>query len=161
MKFIDDNFIIPENFKTDKFLLRMLSVKDVVKDYDAVMTSINYLQKLNPFWPESTWPKSDLTFEQDLIDLWWHQKEFQRRSTFAYTVMNLDESVCLWCLYIFPSLNNDFDAEITMWVRENELKNWFDEYFFTEVKKWIKEKWNFKNPAYPWRDISWNDYLKV
>jgi hypothetical protein len=49
MKFIDDSFIIPEIFKTDKFLIRMLTVNDVVKDYEAVMTSLNYLQKTNPF----------------------------------------------------------------------------------------------------------------
>jgi hypothetical protein len=49
MKFIDDNFIIPQSFKNDRFLLRMLTVNDVVKDYEAVMTSINHLQKTNPF----------------------------------------------------------------------------------------------------------------
>ena len=30
------------------------------------------------------WPSEDLTLEQDLIDLAWHQKEAQRRSSFTY-----------------------------------------------------------------------------
>ena len=34
------NFQIPEVLKTDKFKLRMLKVTDVVKDYDAVMTTV-------------------------------------------------------------------------------------------------------------------------
>ena len=55
--------------------MRMLTVNDVVKDYDAVMTGVEHLRTV---WPSGTWPDG-LTFEQDLIDLGWHQKEFQRR----------------------------------------------------------------------------------
>ena len=62
------------------------------------------------FLPVWNWPTEDLTFEQDLIDLGWHQKEFQMRSSFAYTVVNLDESQVLGCLYIEPSKKADFDV---------------------------------------------------
>ena len=68
----------------------MLTVNDVVKDYDAVMTSVDHLRGV--FGPHSTWPRPDLTLEQDLIDLGWHQKEFQRRRSFSYTVVAPDES---------------------------------------------------------------------
>ena len=100
------NFQIPEVLKTDKFKLRMLKVTDVVKDYDAVMTSVGHIQGV--FGPRFKWPSKDLTLEQDLIDLGWHQKEFQIRSSFAYTVMNSDESLCMGCIYIFPSSKKDF-----------------------------------------------------
>lgn len=79
-KIVSDNFQVPQKLETDKFRLRMLTVNDVVKDYDAVMTSIDHLQGI--FGPRSSWPSSDLTFEQDLIDLGWHQKEFQRKTSF-------------------------------------------------------------------------------
>ena len=46
----------------------MLKVSDVVKDYDAVMSSIEHLQKTKPFGPNQKWPKG-LTLEQNLIDL--------------------------------------------------------------------------------------------
>src|SRR3990167_9459169 len=98
--FVPKDFKVPEKLETDKFRLRMLKVTDVVKDYDAVMTSIDHLKGI--FGPRSKWPSKDLTFRQDLIDLGWHQKEFQTRSSFAYTVMNPDESKCLGCMYIFP-----------------------------------------------------------
>jgi hypothetical protein len=94
------DFEIPQVLETDKFRLRMLTVNDVVKDYDAVMTSVDHLKGV--FGPHSNWPSKELTFEQDLIDLGWHQKEFQRRTSFAYTVMNLKESKCLGCVYIAP-----------------------------------------------------------
>ena len=43
-KLVPPDFKIPEVLETDKFRLRMLTVNDVVKDYDAVMTSIDHLQ---------------------------------------------------------------------------------------------------------------------
>ncbi|MFH1840864.1 MAG: hypothetical protein ABH807_01790 [Candidatus Shapirobacteria bacterium] len=118
-RLVPEDFQAPKVLETDKLLLRMLTVNDVVKDYDAVMTSIDHLQKIKPFGPDHPWPKKELTlkeltFEQDLIDLGWHQKEFQTKSSFAYTVMNLDQSECLGCLYILPSSNSQYDAEIVI-----------------------------------------------
>jgi len=149
------NFKIPEFLETDRLRLRMLTVNDVVKDYDAVMTSIDHLQKTKPFGPDHNWPTKDLTFEQDLIDLGWHQKEFQKRSSFAYTVVNLDEKECLGCLYIYPSSNPVFDAEIVMWVRESEVSTGLDDHLFGAVKNWIKDTWPFINPGYPGRSTNW------
>jgi hypothetical protein len=65
--FVPDIFKVPEKLETDKFRLCMLTVNDVVKDYDAVMTSVDHLQ--GTFGKQSTWPSKDLTLEQDLIDL--------------------------------------------------------------------------------------------
>jgi hypothetical protein len=73
--FVPKDFQVPATLETKEFRLRMLTVNDVVKDYDAVMTSVEHLKTI---WPTSSWPEG-LTFEQDLIDLGWHQKEFQRR----------------------------------------------------------------------------------
>ena len=96
--FVDPEFKVPETLETDRFRLRMLTVNDVVKDYDAVITSKEHIHDIwGPGWPEG------LTLEQNLIDLGWHQKEFQRRKSFAYTVVALDESRVLGCVYIYPS----------------------------------------------------------
>lgn len=152
-KIIPLDFQIPEVLETNKFRLRILKVSDVVKDYDAVMTSIEHLQGI--FGPRSQWPSSDLTFEQDLIDLGWHQKEFQARSSFAYTVMNLQESQCLGCVYIFPTDKFDYEAEVYMWVRKSVYDEGSDQVLYEAVKKWIAEKWPFNKVAYPGRDIDW------
>ena len=137
----------------------MLTVNDVVKDYDAVMTSLDHLQEM--FLPLWNWPKENLTLEQDLIDLGWHQKEFQKRSSFAYTVVKPDESQVVGCLYIDPSEKSGFDAEIYMWVRESELLNGLDPLLFSTVKKWIETDWPFKNPAYPLREISLEEWKSI
>jgi hypothetical protein len=160
-KLLPKDFQVPEVLETDRLRLRMLTVNDVVKDYDAVMTSIKHLQKTKPFGPSHNWPTKELTFEQDLIDLGWHQKEFQRKTSFAYTVMSLDEKECLGCMYIYPASNSEYDAEIVMWIRESEVANGLDEHLFGAVKQWIKDKWPFKKPGYPGRDIDWGTWKSL
>jgi len=153
---VSPDFRAPQVLETDKFRLRILTVNDVVKDYDAVMTSVEHLQGI--FGPHSKWPPLDLTFEQDLIDLGWHQKEFQTGSSFAYTVMNLDESHCLGCVYIFPSTKEGFDAEVYMWVRKSAYNEALDPVLYNTVRKWITEKWPLKKVAYPGRDVDWETW---
>jgi hypothetical protein len=159
MNFLPQNFSPPKELITAKLKLRMLTVNDLIKDYDAVTSSIDHLQKTGPFFPDDLWPSKDLTLEQDLIDLGWHQKEFQNQSSFAYTVISLEESKCLGCVYIYPSDNPKFDAVVTMWIRESEIKNGLDEHLFANVQSWINKKWPFAKVAYPGREIGWEDYL--
>jgi hypothetical protein len=113
---VPPDFTVPVSLETANFRLRMLTINDVVKDYDAVMTSVDHLKGL--FGRGSTWPSPDLSLEQDLIDLGWHQKEFQKRSSFAYTMMSLDEKLCLGCIYIYPTSEAGCDAEVYLWTRQ-------------------------------------------
>ncbi|MEL6471544.1 MAG: GNAT family N-acetyltransferase [Cyanobacteria bacterium J06623_4] len=153
---VPDDFTVPAMLETDRFRLRMLSVNDVVKDYDAVMTSREHLQGV--FGPKSNWPSADLSLEQDLIDLGWHQKEFQRRTSFAYTVMSLDESICLGCVYFYPSSAAGYDAQAILWVRQSELASGLDEVLMRTVKDWLAAKWPFERVAFPGREIAWESY---
>ena len=157
-QFIPADYNIPQKLETDQFRLRMLTINDVVKDYDAVITSADHLRGV--FGPDSTWPDG-LTLEQDLIDLGWHQKEFQRRSSFAYTVMTPDESRCLGCVYIDPSSRSGYDAEVYMWVRKSELGKGLDQKLFGSVKEWVKREWPFDNVAYPGREIDWKTWQSM
>ena len=152
---VPKDFVVPAVLANQYFRVRMLTVNDVVKDYDAVMTSIDHLKEV---WPGSGWPSRELTLEQDLIDLGWHQKEFQRRSSFAYTIVTLDESEVVGCLYINPSAKAGYDAEVYMWVRTSVLHKGYDKILFDTVKQWIVKDWPFKKVAYPGRDISWKEW---
>jgi hypothetical protein len=66
---VPDDFIVPTELTTEKFRLRPLTINDVDKDFEAVQNSVNKEGKLTP--------RQQLTNEQNLIDLAWHQKEFQ------------------------------------------------------------------------------------
>jgi len=156
--FIPTDFKAPDTLQNEHFRIRMLSVNDVVKDYDAVMSSIEHIKAM---YPTSSWPSKNLTFEQDLIDLGWHQKEFQMRSSFAYTIVSIDENQVLGCLYINPTTKEDYDASITVWVRASEVDNGLDSILFDSVKKWILEDWPFQKIAYPGREISWEQWKQM
>lgn len=45
--------------------------------------------------------------------------------------------------------------------RDSELKTGFDEYLYSEVKKWIGLAWPFRKVVYPGRQISWNDWFEM
>jgi hypothetical protein len=155
--FVPKEFKVPEKLETQEFRLRMLTVNDVVKDYDAVMTSVEHLKTI---WPDGSWPEG-LTFEQDLIDLGWHQKEFQRRTSFAYTVVTLSESKVTGCVYINPTPKRGYDAVVYLWARQSELEGGLEARLLSAVKEWLAKEWPFKKVAFPGRDISWEDWRKI
>ena len=144
--FVPREFEIPAGMETDRYRLRMLTVHDVVKDYEAVMSSVDHLKGVLD--PDSSWPEG-LSLEQDLIDLGWHQKEFQRRSSFAYTVMSLDEQRCLGCIYIYPS--TEAAADVFFWVRSDQFEA-LDENLNQTVRDWMSESWPFGKVQYPGRE---------
>lgn len=154
--FLDPEFKVPERLETERFRLRMLTVNDVVKDYDAVMTSKDHIHDIwGPGWPEG------LTLEQNLIDLGWHQKEFQRRKSFAYTVVALDESRVLGCVYIYPTRKEGYDAVVYLWARQSELASGMETELADAVKAWLAADWPFKNPGFPGNGISNEEWEKI
>ena len=152
---VPDSFDVPEILETDRMRLRPLTIHDAVKDYDAVITSEERLRTI--FEPGGDWPLG-LTLEQNIIELGWHQAEFQMRTSFAYTVVSLDESEVLGCMYIYPTSVPGYDAEITMWVRQSRVEEGLDQHLFETVEAWVSEIWPLTNPAYPGRRISFSDW---
>ncbi len=143
------NFIVPLRLEHPAFIIRPLLIGDVIKDYDAVMSSVAHLQGI--FGDDHAWPAPDLTLEQDLVDLGWHHKEFQRRTSFAYTVMSPDESQCLGCAYIYPHEDTSFEAKFYCWVRASHAQELDDELFKT-LRDWLHRDWPFTAVAFPGRD---------
>ena len=130
-------------FDHERFRLRMLSVNDVVKDFDAVVTSREHLNDLfGPGWPEG------LTLEQNLVDLGWHQKEFERRTSFAYAVFAQSGREVLGSVYVSPSDRSAFDAEVRYWVRSRELPSGLQERLGALLADWMEDVWPFINPRY-------------
>ena len=154
---VPSDFAIPTGLVTDEFRLRMLTINDVVKDYEAVITSCDHLRGV--FGPGSTWPAADLSLEQDLIDLGWHQKEFQNRISFAYTVMTLDETSCLGCVYINPAQPTAYDAKVILWGRHRALASGLEIRLLVAVRDWMTQDWPFERVGFPGKEIPWEDWL--
>jgi len=155
--FVPKNFNVPEKLETAEFRLRMLTVHDVVKDYDAVISSAEHCKTV---WPGSKWPDG-LTLEQNLIDLGWHQKEFQTRRSFAYTVVTPSETRVIGCVYIVPTRKKGHDAEVYLWARQSELAGGLEDRLYAAVRDWLAKEWPFKTAAFPGKDVSWEAWKAI
>jgi len=143
--FVPADYEIPAVLETENFRLRMLTVEDVELDYEAVMSSAEDLRRMS-----GSWPAEDMTMENNLHDLQRHQSDFERRESFTYTIVTLDEDSVLGCLYINPPWEPDgeFDAIVTMWVRSSEMNSGLDTLVFSAVETWLDESWPFENVFY-------------
>jgi hypothetical protein len=156
--FLPADFAVPAVLETGEFRLRMLTVHDVVKDFDAVMTSADHLKGV--FGPSATWPEG-LTLEQNLIDLGWHQKEFQRRTSFAYTVVAPDEAQVVGCVYVNPTRKVGYDAVVYLWARQSVLESGLEDRLHAAVKAWLAADWPFTRVAFPGREIPWDTWREI
>ena len=158
-RFVAADFAVPASLEAPRFTLRMLSIHDLVKDFDAVMSSRERLWAR--FAAPWGWPRADLSLEQDLIDLAWHQKEFQRRTSFAYAAMSPDGARLLGCVYIEPLVVRDetaaeaagetaggaadaVEAEVWFWARSSELASGLEDELGRAVADWLARDWPFR-----------------
>ena len=145
--FVPKDFVIPLRLETECFRLRMLSVDDVEKDYEAVMETQAHFHALG-----YSWPRVGFTLAENLADLKQHQQEFLDREAFAYTVVSLDESRVLGCVYINPTESDETDARVRMWVRSSEFDRGLDPILFQVVSQWLTSVWPFVTVNYPGRE---------
>jgi hypothetical protein len=153
MPFLPRDFVIPEPPATDEFLLTPLRVDHVVLDFDAVMSSRERLWQL--FGPGWGWPRADMTLMEDLVDLGWHQKEFQLRRSFNWAVMSPDQRTLLGCCYLDPSDTPGFDAEAYYWARSDRIAGGLEERLAGVYRAWVGTAWPFQRVAWPGRDQPW------
>ena len=139
---VPDAFAVPAGLEHERFRLRMLTVEDVVKDFDAICDRVDHegTQK-PPFVP---------TVAKNLVDLGWHQKEFELRRSFAYTVVRPDESEVLGCVYLYPSETHD--ARVRLWVRRSAFEAGLDPVLEAAVRAWVASRWPFERVTYEERD---------
>lgn len=139
------DFEVPLEWKRSEFMLRPLVESDVDADFAAVMESKLQLRELFG----GDWPPDDFTREQNLEDLKVHERAFNDRESFAYTVLTLDGTRVLGCVYIHPAENSD--AQVVFWVRTAELDK-LEAVLFAALKEWLVTDWPFIQVAFPGRE---------
>ena len=148
MAFLPRDFIVPATLETAQWRMRGITMHDLVKDFDAVMSSREHLwARFGESWG---WPAADLSLEENLMHLGWHQHEFELRSSFDYAVMSLDERRLLGCVYIDPPhpSSEGIDAEIWFWGRQSELANGIEEHLDRTLRQWLTRDWPFARVMY-------------
>ena len=144
---VPDDFEIPIRLETSNFIIRPITVLDAEKDYEAVMESIDIIHKA---LLSNAWPGKNFSVVQNKRELSEKESRFESKNSFTYTVLNLDESKVLWCVYINKGIGGP-DAAVFMWVRKSEYENDLDSLLEKSVRKWIAEKWPFEWVVYPGR----------
>jgi len=132
---VPDDFDVPVGLEHERFRLRMLTVDDVVKDFDAICDRVDHHGNPRPPFVE--------TVAENLIDLGWHQREFGLRRSFAYTIVAPDESRTLGCAYVDPSETHD--ARVWMWVRRAAYEDGLDPVVEAALREWLDRDWPFEH----------------
>src|SRR4051794_8446965 len=135
-------FDVPDGLEHERFRLRMLTVDDVVRDFDAICARVDHAGAPQPPFVE--------TVAHNLVDLGWHQKEFELRRSFAYTVVAPDESRVLGCFYLYP--DDEADARAHLWVRRDAWQAGLDPLLEAEVRAWLERDWPFTDVRWPGRE---------
>ena len=142
MPFLPKEFVVPALVDAGSFRLRPITIHDAFRDYDAVMSSREHLwARFGEAWG---WPAVDLSLEQNIVDLGWHQKEFQLRSSFDYVIASSDGTRQLGCVYVDPPGEDGIDAEAWYWARASELASGLEDRLATFLPGWLADAWPFR-----------------
>ena len=103
---------VPTSIALGDYQLDVLTAADVETDFDAVTRSQSVLQGLfGPDWPEG------LTFEDNLIDLHWHHREFTAKRSYAWVIRDRS-GVYLGCAYLFPKIGGRGGCDAAYWMAD-------------------------------------------
>lgn len=131
---VPETFVVPETLEHPRFRLRKLTIHDVDKDLEAIRERV-----LRDGTPD---PWLETTRDENLVDLGWHQKEFELRRSFAYTVVTPDETRVLGCVYLYP--DEEQDVDVRMWVRRDAWEAGLDSELEETVTDWLGAEWPFE-----------------
>lgn len=151
------NFPLPDCLDTPDFILRPLTPHYVALDYDAYMASPTVIR----IHSAGKWKVDGYTLEENERATVWHEDAHQRRESFAFILLTLDESQGLGCVYFNPLLPrlinhadtiptdiNDNTAMITFWIRAGEEHN-LSLPVVRSVEAWLRDGWHFS--GHYWR----------
>lgn len=151
---LSGDIVLPEILSTAVFTLVPLTPAHVLLDYDTLMQNKAMLRS----WSGTPWPQDNFTITDNLADLEWHWDEHQRRIAFTYTMLNLDKTECLGCVYIKSFVNlvktqttnqqildaiGDSETAVRFWVSQSVLKDNLDKHLLQVLMDWFKNEWPF------------------
>ena len=160
MGFRDQGIEPAHGFTGEGFIVRPLTPSDVVLDYDAVMSSREFLFRWEQ---EPPYPSEDFSVEDNLEDLKKMYGAHRDGSRYTYTVMNAAETEALGCIYLLPNDDRmDLTAEVTshdgtdlstvdatvfFWVRPSTWEGGFERVVLGAVLGWLYHDWSLEPPV--------------
>jgi hypothetical protein len=87
-----------------------------------------------------------MSLDENLSDLERHARDYARRTGFTYTVRAVEDDDVIGCVYIYPSRDERFDADVRSWVRADHAE--LDAVLHAAVSRWLAEDWPFEAVDY-------------
>jgi hypothetical protein len=140
--FVPQDYEIPQVFAGDGFHMEPLGPEHNERDYEAWMSSVDHI-RATPGFPDSDWP-APMHLDENLADLVRHADDFGNRTGFTYSIV--DGNDVIGCLYIYPSRNAAYDADVRSWVRQSRAE--MDTIVWRSASQWLVEEWPFSKPQY-------------
>lgn len=142
--FVPLDFAVPPSLDGDGFRLEPLGPEHNERDHAAWMSSIDHIHSTPGFDdPDRDWPV-EMSLEQNLEDLEMHARHFTERAGFTYSVLDADDVI--GCVYIYPTAEPGFDADVRSWVTASRAE--MDVAVWEAVSEWLEATWPFWNPSY-------------
>lgn len=135
--------MVPREFIASEFVLRPLHERHAEIDRAAFLSC---RERLNTELQWNGWPPADMTLQANRQDLAEHYAEFQSGAAFAFTVLSVDESKCLGCIYI-ERTHDERVAQFAFWMVDEALN--VEETLVKTVLKWLHNRWSFQRVLIP------------
>jgi hypothetical protein len=142
-QFVPAGFVVPIGLTTPEFSLTPLGPEHNEADYAAWTSSTEHI-KTTPGYPDYGWPHP-MPLEENLADLIRHQRDFETRRGFTYTVQDPDGSI-IGCVYIYPLADRPHATEVRSWVIATRAE--LDAPLHRAVMAWLDAEWPFEHVEY-------------
>jgi len=138
---VADAFDVPTGLEHARFRLQMLTVDDVVKDFDAICSRVNHEGAPQPpFVP---------TIAQNLVDLGWHRRSssYGARSPTRSSLRTRPR-----CSAASTSILRDARRARVVVVRQTAWDDGLDPVLEAAVREWVATRWPFERVTFGKRD---------
>ena len=141
--FVPDDFDPPHGLSAARFRLEPLGPQHNEADYAAWTSSMQHIRD-TPGFAASSWPR-EMTIDQNRDDLLRHERDFQARTGFTYTVLSGEDDI-IGCVYIYPLKGTTDVATVSSWVRADHAE--LDGPLHRAVTEWLGRDWPFPRFEY-------------
>jgi hypothetical protein len=109
-------------------------------DYEAYMSSLEHLRTT---FGGGKWPRADIQMKEAEEDMAFEKGQWDTRASFPYALVTADGKKELGCVYIRPSKNPAYEAQVRLWVTKAEFDKGLHKELWPKVKQWVKSDWPF------------------
>jgi hypothetical protein len=155
LPFVPADFSPPDPPTGAGFALTPLRLAHNEGDLEAWSSSADHIH-VTPGFSGHPWPDEPMTLERNAGDLEGHENDFAQRRGFTYSVVSRGEGEAggedevIGCVYIYPSANDDVEADVRSWVRATRAE--LDTPLYQTVVHWLRTEWPFTTFDYAPRE---------